>query len=47
VRKLSLIWLLLALLVVLALAAIPAAGIATGNGGGVHLACGSNSTGCL
>lgn len=46
-RKLSLIWLLLALLAVLALAAIPAAGIATGSGGGMHLACGGTSTGCL
>jgi hypothetical protein len=45
-RNISLIWLLLALLAILALAASPAAGLATGSGGGVHLACGGSSGGC-
>jgi len=43
-RKVSVAWILFALLAILALAASPAGGLAKG-GGAIHLACGGGASG--
>lgn len=45
-RRVSVVWILLALLAILALVASPAGSLAV-KGGGVQIACGGSSTGCV
>jgi hypothetical protein len=46
-RKVSVVWILIALLAILALVASPAGGLAVKGGGAVQIACGGNSAGCV
>jgi hypothetical protein len=46
-RRVSVLWILLALLAILALIASPAGSLAVKGGGGIQIACGNGSTGCV
>ena len=46
-RKVSVVWILVALLAILALVATPAGSLAVKGGGAVQIACGNSSSGCV